>query len=181
MQQATRSDIILIGPIGTGKSTLGRLLAAKLGLPQVSMDDVRWDYYREIGYGKHRVPIYRLKAAPLTGVKPIPESGFTGRSNLLFALEVEHQLTLQAVDLLDRADNQAHGIGGGLQVGSRQLLERFVATLAKLCRLGTKIAKGNELRPHLAHHLGQKCALLLCPRCRIGAFQLQQNHIRLRA
>lgn len=45
-----RDEIVLIGPIGAGKSTIGRLLASKLGLPQVSMDDVRYDYYREIGY-----------------------------------------------------------------------------------------------------------------------------------
>lgn len=44
------SDIILIGPIGTGKSTIGSLLAARLGLPQCSMDEYRWGYYREIGY-----------------------------------------------------------------------------------------------------------------------------------
>jgi urate oxidase len=47
------------------------------------------DYRYEIGYGKHRVPVYRLKAAPLTDVAPIPESAFTGRTNELFALEVE--------------------------------------------------------------------------------------------
>jgi urate oxidase len=46
-------------------------------------------YRYEIGYGKHRVPVYRLKAAPLTGIAPIPESGFTGRANSLFALEVD--------------------------------------------------------------------------------------------
>ncbi len=44
------SDIILIGPMGTGKSTLGELLSQKLGIPQCSMDDVRFDYYKEIGY-----------------------------------------------------------------------------------------------------------------------------------
>lgn len=43
-------DVILIGPIGAGKSTLGTLVAAALGLPQVSMDEVRFNYYREIGY-----------------------------------------------------------------------------------------------------------------------------------
>ncbi len=46
-------------------------------------------YGYEIGYGKHRVPVYRLKAAPLTGILPIPESSFTGRTNALFALEVD--------------------------------------------------------------------------------------------
>lgn len=46
------SDIILIGPQSVGKSTVGRLLAARLNLPQVSMDELRWGYYDEIGYDK---------------------------------------------------------------------------------------------------------------------------------
>lgn len=45
-----KSDIILIGPIGAGKSTVGSILASKLGLSQCSMDERRWDYYQEIGY-----------------------------------------------------------------------------------------------------------------------------------
>jgi shikimate kinase len=45
-----RADIILIGPIRSGKSTLGRLLAEKLGVPQVSLDEFCWDYYQEIGF-----------------------------------------------------------------------------------------------------------------------------------
>ena len=43
-------DVILIGPIGAGKSTLGTLVAAALGVPQVSLDDIRFTYYRERGY-----------------------------------------------------------------------------------------------------------------------------------
>ncbi len=43
-------EIILIGPIGAGKSTVAALLASKLDLPRVSMDDVRFGYYQEIGY-----------------------------------------------------------------------------------------------------------------------------------
>jgi shikimate kinase len=43
-------EIILIGPMGAGKSTQGKLLAAALGRPQCSMDEVRWNYYREIGF-----------------------------------------------------------------------------------------------------------------------------------
>lgn len=42
--------IILIGPMSAGKSTLAGLLAEKLELPRVEMDDIRWDYYAEIGY-----------------------------------------------------------------------------------------------------------------------------------
>lgn len=44
------SDIVLIGPIGSGKSTIGELLSTQLNLPQCSMDEHRWDYYKEIGY-----------------------------------------------------------------------------------------------------------------------------------
>jgi adenylate kinase family enzyme len=44
------SDIVLIGPVRSGKSTVGRLLAERLGLPQVSLDSQRWQYYKEIGY-----------------------------------------------------------------------------------------------------------------------------------
>jgi shikimate kinase len=46
------SDIILIGPMGTGKSTIGALLSDKLNLPQCSMDERRFDYYLEIGYDR---------------------------------------------------------------------------------------------------------------------------------
>lgn len=45
-----KKDIILIGPIGVGKSTVGELLAKHLNLPQISMDDIRFEYYKEIGY-----------------------------------------------------------------------------------------------------------------------------------
>jgi len=39
-----------MGPVRAGKSTLGKLLSEKLGLPQVSLDAVRRKYYQEIGY-----------------------------------------------------------------------------------------------------------------------------------
>jgi hypothetical protein len=45
-----KQEIIVIGPIGAGKSTQARLLSERLGLPRCSMDDVRWSYYKEIGY-----------------------------------------------------------------------------------------------------------------------------------
>ena len=43
----------------------------------------------EITYGKRRVPVYRTHAAPLVGVRPIPESPFTGKGNDLVAVEVD--------------------------------------------------------------------------------------------
>jgi hypothetical protein len=40
----------MIGPIRAGKSTVGILLAARLGVPFLQLDAVREDFYREIGY-----------------------------------------------------------------------------------------------------------------------------------
>jgi shikimate kinase len=45
-------DIILIGPQRSGKSTQGKLLAEALGLPQVSMDMLRWKYFRETDWNE---------------------------------------------------------------------------------------------------------------------------------
>jgi len=46
----------------------------------------------EIFYGKAAVGTYRTYATPLEGVTPIPESSFTGRSNVLLAAEIEVQV-----------------------------------------------------------------------------------------
>jgi len=43
-------DIVLIGPVAVGKTSVARCLAKRLGRPLISMDDVRNDYYRELGY-----------------------------------------------------------------------------------------------------------------------------------
>ena len=47
------------------------------------------NYNYVISYGKAQVPIYRVYAPSLTDVPPIPESAFTGRGNVLFAVEVD--------------------------------------------------------------------------------------------
>lgn len=44
--------VILIGPAGAGKTTLGRLVGATLGLRSVSLDDVAREYYEEHGCSK---------------------------------------------------------------------------------------------------------------------------------
>ena len=46
----TRHEILLIGPVNTGKSTLGWHVSQRLGLPRVAVDFVRWGYYEQIGY-----------------------------------------------------------------------------------------------------------------------------------
>jgi urate oxidase len=47
------------------------------------------NYTCSISYGKVRIPLYRVYARPLMGIKPISESRFIGRPNTLFALEVD--------------------------------------------------------------------------------------------
>jgi urate oxidase len=46
-------------------------------------------YQYDISYGKRQVPVYRVNAKPLEGIAPIPESAFTGRTNLVFAMLVD--------------------------------------------------------------------------------------------
>jgi shikimate kinase len=46
----TSADLFLLGPVGAGKTTIGRLLAQQLQRPQASLDGLRWRYYQEIGY-----------------------------------------------------------------------------------------------------------------------------------
>jgi shikimate kinase len=43
-------DIVLIGPVGVGKTTVARRLGELLGRPVVSMDELRLGYYAELGY-----------------------------------------------------------------------------------------------------------------------------------
>lgn len=45
-----KPEIILIGPIGSGKTTIAEVLSVRTGLPRRSMDQLRWKYYDEIGY-----------------------------------------------------------------------------------------------------------------------------------
>jgi shikimate kinase len=46
----TLPSIILIGPSGVGKSTVGKLLSERLNMPQASLDEMRFRYYAEVGY-----------------------------------------------------------------------------------------------------------------------------------
>ena len=44
------ATLILIGPLGAGKTTVGRLLADRLDVPFCSVDTVRPAYYQRAGY-----------------------------------------------------------------------------------------------------------------------------------
>ncbi len=72
-----------------------------------------------IGYGKARVPVYRVHAEPLRGVAPIPESAFTGRENVLFAFDVD-------VEVLGRDFLPAYTEGDNRSVVATDSMKNFV-------------------------------------------------------
>ena len=49
-----RNEIILIGPMQIGKTTISKLLSLKLNKPHVLLDDIRIKYYEEIGYDSEK-------------------------------------------------------------------------------------------------------------------------------
>ena len=55
--------IILIGPMGAGKTTIASLLAQKLGIVHHELDTRRWDYYLELGYDEAYAAQIREDAA----------------------------------------------------------------------------------------------------------------------
>lgn len=59
------TEIILIGPGCSGKSTLGWLLFEALGLPQVPLDTIKYDLFKEIGYDEtYANELYKTKGFP---------------------------------------------------------------------------------------------------------------------
>lgn len=55
-------EIILIGPVAVGKTTTSKLLSEKLNKPVFSLDDLRFDYYKEIGYDNDHMKELHAKA-----------------------------------------------------------------------------------------------------------------------
>lgn len=47
-----RKEILLIGPMGVGKSTVSALLSERLDLQQISLDDIHMYYYYKQGYNR---------------------------------------------------------------------------------------------------------------------------------
>lgn len=44
------NEIILLGSVAVGKTTTARLISKKINKPVISLDNLRFDYYKEIGY-----------------------------------------------------------------------------------------------------------------------------------
>jgi urate oxidase len=77
------------------------------------------DITYDISYGKLAVPVYRVYAAPLTGIAPIPESAFVGRPNILLALEVD-------VEVFGENFLPAYTHGDNSQVVATDSMKNFV-------------------------------------------------------
>ncbi|MGZ3708899.1 MAG: shikimate kinase [Bdellovibrionota bacterium] len=45
-----RNEIVLIGPVAVGKTTVAKILSEKLSLPRVCMDDLLFKYMGEVGF-----------------------------------------------------------------------------------------------------------------------------------
>lgn len=56
------------------------------------MSDDQSSGERTMNYGKEHVNVYRTYAAPLEGVREIPESDFDGKENVLFGMEARVQV-----------------------------------------------------------------------------------------
>jgi adenylylsulfate kinase-like enzyme len=61
------NQIILIGPCGAGKSTLGKMLAERLGSAFVSLDSVDGTYLRPAGFDPARAKELWTSGVPFAG------------------------------------------------------------------------------------------------------------------
>lgn len=59
-----RSEIVLIGPGGVGKTTTAKELATRLGVPRLSMDDVLLEHAREVGFDEGHWKLLRERLGP---------------------------------------------------------------------------------------------------------------------
>ena len=67
-------EIILLGAIAVGKTTTARLISKRLKKPVISLDDLRFEYYKEIGYDHNHMKMLHEKA----GIMAIFQSGTAG-------------------------------------------------------------------------------------------------------
>jgi len=56
------NEIILLGPVAVGKTSIAKLISEKINKPVISLDDLRFDYYKEIGYDHNHMKELHEKA-----------------------------------------------------------------------------------------------------------------------
>lgn len=78
-----RSSILLIGPLGAGKSTVGRLLAERLALPQTSLDSLPLEFFLELGFDARQVEALRETEGWLAVYRYLQQFGVRAVERLL--------------------------------------------------------------------------------------------------
>lgn len=73
----------------------------------------------EISYGKAQISVYRTKAQPLNNIAPVEESTWTGRSNSLFAAEID-------VEVFGNNFMPAYSEGDNSEVVATDTMKNFV-------------------------------------------------------
>lgn len=101
------------------------------------MDDGLQPDRFEISYGKRQVPFYRVHGTPLLGVTPIPESPFTGRSNILVAAEVD-------IEVFGKEFLPAYTVGDNADVVATDSMKNIILSRALAY-------DGSTLEGYLAH------------------------------
>jgi len=140
-----------------------------------------------ISYGTKQVPFRRVYAAPLTGLTPIPESTFTGRSNIVFACEVDVEDFMPAYTVGDNSlvvatdsmktiiiIRQAMVLSGATHEGSLASLAR--TSIERYEHLHDFDGFVSESIQHLIHQVGRR--MLALPAARLGPVCGGEPHTR---
>ncbi len=83
LEKKMRKEIVLIGPPTVGKSTVSKVLAEKLDIPKVSMDDVLFGYFREVGFDENHWKLIREKLGPSAAYRYLKVFGSYGVKRIL--------------------------------------------------------------------------------------------------
>jgi shikimate kinase len=134
MEEKHRRSILLIGPMGVGKSTIGEALARHYGLPLVALDDLRKELYAKMpGYSRDEErSIYESNGDLHTYYEPFE--------------------TQQIEWVLDRDEPSVFDFGGGHTVKSEKYFQRILVSFAPYENvIFLTISPNNEKTIHELH------------------------------
>lgn len=136
----TRSEIVLIGPISAGKSTVGQLLGAALGVEHLDIDHVADRYYTGAGWSVARFDALRRRAGLLAAYRDgepamlsALERALTDHHGCVFSLGAAHS-HFTAPALFDRARRALEPFSYVVLLLPEPDAARSVAVLRERCR-----------------------------------------------